>query len=251
VREDDRVVTSGTRAPTDHRVVVDQLRALIDEGEWEVDERLPAERVLADRLGVSRMTLRRAVQHLESAGALRRVPGSRGGVYVAPRVSSVDITSLVGLRTQLLRSVQSATSRVVSARTQPAPADVAAALELGPGDPVHEVVRVRFANEVPVVLERSSFPAHRFPGLLERELTGSMYELMADAYGLAPTLASQQVEPVALDGVDADLLDTARGTLALAITRVSLASRGIAVEHSRDVFRTDQLRVVVAGRVTP
>lgn len=231
-----------------HRQVREWFLDLVDGGVLQVGDRLPAERLLADHVGVSRMTLRRALEGLEQSGRFDRVPGSRGGLRVGRSASVVDISNLVGLRAQLLRSASTAGSRVVTARTIRPGAEVCAALGLN-GGLAHEIVRVRLSDDVPVVIERSYFPAKILPGLLEQDLTGSMYDVLHAHYDLAPALATQVVEPVAFGSEDASLLAAEPGGLGLLITRTSSANRGIVVEHSRDVFRSDLLHVVVSGRV--
>ena len=59
-----------------------------------------------------------------------------------------------------------------------------------------EVVRVRLADGEPISLERALFPAERFPGLLDRSLGGSLYELLQAHYGLAPGEAEERIEVV-------------------------------------------------------
>ena len=68
-----------------YRLIADQLRQLIDRGEYAVGSRLPSERDLADRLGVSRPTVREALIALEVEGRLRIRVGS--GVYVTSQKS--------------------------------------------------------------------------------------------------------------------------------------------------------------------
>ncbi len=78
-----------------------------------------------------------------------------------------------------------------------------------------EVVRVRLADGEPISLERASFPADRFPGLLDRSLAGSMYELLQAEYGLEPGEAEERIEVVAAGAAEARLLGMrARGAAA-------------------------------------
>jgi GntR family transcriptional regulator len=192
-----------------------RLRAAIDGGEIAPGDRLPGERELAARLGVSRMTLRQALAALAAQGALVRVPGRSGGAFVADpagRRAECDLTGLAGFTEQMRRAHLAAQARVLRAVTSPAPEEVADALELEGAARVHEIARVRSAGGSPVALEHSFFPAAPLPGLLERDLTGSLYALLTAAYGLRPSSAVEHLDPVVADGEQAALLEVAAGT---------------------------------------
>jgi len=231
-----------------HVRIADRIRDLVDAGALEPRTRLPAERTLAQSLGVSRMTLRQALDALEREGRLIRRPGSRGGLVVAPPRARVDIADVVGLSPQLLRTVDTVCSRVLVAATEPAQPAALAALHLADGALVHVVTRVRSADGVPVVLERSLFPAARFPDLLAHDLTGSLYAVLRDVWGAAPTRADHDLVPVLLDDDDARLLETTPARPVLRIERRAWSGE-TPVELSRDVFLPEHLRLTVSGRV--
>jgi GntR family transcriptional regulator len=93
--------------------------------------------------GVSRSTLRAALDALETAGAVHRVRGRSGGIFVSQRRVERDLTSLTGLPAYLRRQGFQSGARVLSTATIEADADTAAALGLGDGELVLEIVRVR------------------------------------------------------------------------------------------------------------
>ena len=232
-----------------YQQIASRLRTAAAAGTLVPGMRLPPERRLAEAFGVSRMTLRQALDAVQLSGELARAVGGRGGVVVAAKLSQVNIADLIGLRPQLLRSAKTAEARVVSAETVPAETHVAQALELDEGDTVHRIIRVRFADNVAVVLERSSFPARDLPGLLDHDLTGSLYRILRQHYRQAPAYATQDLASMLVDGMDAELLEVEPGLPVLQVVRISSTPRGRPIEHSRDLFRSDQLRVTVAGRI--
>ena len=119
------------------------------------------------------MTLRQALNGLESKGLLVRKRGRWGGSFVArPRVE-YELSGLPGFTEQMRRSNALAGARVTEAATvRPAP-EVRQALQLARGQKVHRIVRVRSANREPVAVEVNSYPAALFPDLLSAPLTGS------------------------------------------------------------------------------
>jgi GntR family transcriptional regulator len=229
----------------------DRLLAGIRSGTPAPGERLGAERELAERLGVSRSTIRAALADLERSGVIRRTRGRAGGIFVAERKVDRDLTSLAGLPAYLRRQGFESDARVLSTTTVEADAETAAALELAPGELVLEVVRVRLADGEPISLERARFPAARFPDLLDRALAGSLYELLETRYGLQPGEAEERIEVVDAGTAEARLLGLRRGAPLLAISRTTWDAEGRPFERSHDLFRADRARIVVRAHAAP
>jgi GntR family transcriptional regulator len=208
-------------------------------------ERLGAERELAERLGVSRSTIRAALADLERSGLVRRTRGRAGGIFVAERKVERDLTSLAGLPAYLRRQGFQSDARVLSTSTVEADGETAAALGLSEAALVLEVVRVRLADGEPISLERAQFPAERFPGMLDRSLGGSLYELLGAHYGLRTGEAEERIEVVAAGAAEARLLELRRGAPLLAVARTAWDADGVPFERSHDLFRADRSRIVV------
>jgi GntR family transcriptional regulator len=226
----------------------DRLLAEIAAGTPPPGERLGAERDLAARLGVSRSTLRAALDALEAAGVVHRVRGRSGGIFVSQRRVERDLTSLTGLPAYLRRQGFQSSARVLSTGTLIADAETAVALALNEGELVLEVVRVRLADEQPVSLERAQFPGDRFPGLLDRSLSGSIYDLLEAEYGLRVGEAEERIEVVSATASDARMLEVRPGAPLISIVRTAWTADGRPFEHSRDLFRADRVRIVARVR---
>ncbi|MEO3803954.1 GntR family transcriptional regulator [Nonomuraea sp. B1E8] len=237
----------GTGVPA-HVQIERWLLRSISSGELAPGDRLPGERELAGRLGVSRMTLRQALATLERDGVLVRTPGRAGGAFVAEPRIECDLTGLTGFTEQMRRAHLRAEARILVAATVPAPAAVARALRIAPGSPVHEVARVRSAGRSPVALERSYFPD--LPGLLDQDLTGSLYALLAGRYDLAPRTAVERLDPVIARPAEAAELGMTPGAPLMLIERTAYAAGGMPVEFARDLFRPDRVRISVRSGVT-
>ncbi len=209
--------------------IVAQVEQAIAEGRLAPGDRLPAERELAADHGVSRMTVRQALQTLESRGLLRRAIGRSGGSFVAQPKLERDLGTFSGLSEQLRRQGVAAGARVLSARSS---------------DGAIEIKRIRLADGEPFALERSSFPADRFAGLLELDLTGSLYDLLDEHFDAAPVRAVERIEPVLADGEEADALGLPAGSPLMLVDRTAYDSAGLVVEVARDVFRGDRTRIV-------
>jgi GntR family transcriptional regulator len=239
---------SGT-APA-HVQIERWLVRAIGRGELDVGSKLPREQDLAAAIGVSRMTLRQALGRLEARGVITRTPGRSGGTFVSEPRIECDLTGWAGFTALMREASVPVTTRVVSATTHRAAPDVAAALDLGRDGAVHEIVRVRSAGRAPLALERSFFPAAAFPGLLERRLTGSLYDLLGRRYRQEPRTADEYVDPVVAGEPEAALLAVAPGTPLLLVQRTASTAAGLPVEFARDLFRPDRIRLRVRSAVS-
>jgi GntR family transcriptional regulator len=220
------------------------LRDLITSAQLDQDGRLPNERDLAERFGVSRTTVRQVLDSLEHTGQVRRRRGRAGGTFaIRPRID-LDFGYLAGIPSYLRAQGFSAGAFVVSARMVPADNQTAEALGIATGDLVHEVIRVRLANDVRISLEHARFPVSLFPDLLSQPLNDSVYDLMASRYGLAVAKAVERLVAVLADEAQAEVLGIEVGDPLMAIERIAYAKDGRPLEFSNDLFRGDRTRVI-------
>jgi len=218
---------------------------LIAQRELRSGDRVGAERELAESLGVSRSTLRQALGILESSGVVRSVSGRSGGIFVAGPKVERDLSQIVGIPELLRGQGFTAGSRLVSVSVVPADEKSAAALNLAPGAFVVSIVRIRLADGVPISLEHARLPADKVPGLPERELGGSLYELLEREYGLHPHEATERIEVMHATTDEASILGIRLGDALLSVQRTTVDADGEPFEFSHDLFRADRTRIVV------
>jgi DNA-binding GntR family transcriptional regulator len=230
---------------TVHRQIEDWLADAIAAGQLAPGDRLPTEQHLAAWLGVSRMTLRHALSELAQRGLVTRTVGRSGGTFVAEPKLEQDLTVLAGFSERLRTQGLMAGARVLAAAEIPASPAASAALEIGVGDPVYEVRRLRLAGSEPILIEHSLFPAQRCPGLLSYRLDGSLYELLEERFGLRPHRAKESLEPVTAGVREAEALGVPEGAPLMLVERTAYDKTGLPLEFARDLFRGDRTKVVV------
>jgi GntR family transcriptional regulator len=228
-----------------------QLLDQIQHGLLRSGERLGAERDLAKKLGVSRSTVRQALGALESARAVRRVPGRGGGTFVRSQKVERDLSRVVGVPALLRAQGMTSGSRIINTAIAEADEETASALELGPGAYVVDVVRIRLADGLPISLEHVRLPADRFPRLLDLPLGGSLYDLLEEHYETVPGEAEEHIEVVAAGEDEASILGTDPGAALLSITRTTKDDDGVVFEYSHDLFRADRTIISVRTPATP
>lgn len=201
---------------------------------------LPTERELAATHQVSRATVRQALASLESMGMVYRIQGS-GTYTVGPAIAkSLRLTSF-SEDIQARGLVPG--SRVVSVDVRQAGADVGRDLDVSPAAEVVRLVRVRTAGAVPMCLEEVYLRADQVPGLVELDLSRSLYELLETRYGIRLVRADQIVEATVLEKGDAAALESPLLAPALRVRRIGLDGRDRPVERSTSLYRGDRYQI--------
>ena len=212
--------------------------------------KLGSERDLAERYRTSRTSLRHMLAALEEAGLVHRAIGRSGGIFISHTQVQRSLSDLVGVPAFLANQGYVAGTRVLSTKITTADPVTRKALDIDADDFVVEIQRVRLADGSPISLELAQFPAEAFPGLLERQLGGSIYEVLENEYGLITSRADERIEAVNATPDEGSLLAVEPRSALLLITRITYDHNDVPCEFSRDLFRGDRTRltVTVAGR---
>jgi GntR family transcriptional regulator len=202
--------------------------------------RLPGERELARDWRVARMTLRRAVDEYVLDGRLERRPGSGTYLVRPPLARFVGLTSFTD---DVTRRGAVPGGQVVDFRRRAASGEVAARLSMPVGDDVLRIARVRTADGEPVALESVDVPAAYVPGLTADDVSGSLYAVLRDRYGIRLGSATMSLWPGLPDARTAEHLGVPRSAPCLYVEMTDLDVRGRTVMHARCHYRGDRYRM--------
>lgn len=213
-----------------------QLEAAIERGALTPGSLLGNEIELAGRLGLSRPTVRQAIQSLVDKGLLVRRRGVGTQVVHSQVKRPLELSSLYD---DLEAAGQRPATRVLVNTVVPATAEVAAALSVAEGSEVHRVERLRLAHGDPMAYLCNHLP----PGLLDLdgaqlEATG-LYRLMRVA-GITLHSARQSVGARAATAVEAERLDESAGAPLLTMQRTTFDDTGRAVEFGSHTYRASR-----------
>lgn len=217
--------------------IAEQLKAAITDGTIQPGGRLDNELELADRLGVSRPTVRQAVQRLVEEGLVVRRRGL-GTVVQAPRI--LRPVALSSLYDDLAAAHRSPSTTVLSVQETDADSEVAEELALTPGARVLVIERLRMADESPLAIMRNYLPAGLLRGHPETDLehTG-LYELLR-GQGVQPHAGDQVIGARRATAQEAKLLQVARGATLLTMVRTAYDAAGKPVEHGMHAYLADR-----------
>ena len=216
--------------------VAQHLEHMIESGELPMGTRLENEIDLADQLGLSRQTMRRAIEYLVGRGLLLRKRGIGTQVVQAKVTREVELTSLYD---DLAKTGRNPSTTVVSFGTEPAPDALAAELGLVGGTPVYVFERLRFAGAEPLALMRNHVPEHLMRlSAADLEAQG-LYNLFR-ANGIIMRIAKQSIGARTATAAEARALGERKGAPLLTMERSAYDEQGRAVEHGRHVYRASR-----------
>jgi len=202
---------------------------------------LPSERVLADRYGVARMTVRGEIDRLTSEGLTYRVHG-RGTFVAEPRVAQELALSSFSedMRARGLRPG----STVLARGLVEASDGLALRLELAPAAEVLRLDRVRTADGSPLAVEEAYVPTSRYPGIEDVDFSdASLFEVLADGWNVRLRDADQRVVAVAIEAEDAKVLKVPPGSAGLRFQTLTRDADGTPVYYAISLFRGDRYEI--------
>lgn len=201
---------------------------------------IPSERDLMERFGVSRGTVRKAVDELVALGALKRVHG-KGTFATEPRVESN--LHLASFTQDMRRRGLVPSSRILELVIKPLGHEGGRALGLDPDSDAWHLRRIRIASGQPLALEEARYPAAAFPKLDSFDLgERSLYEVFATHYDTVIDTAEQTLWGEAADADLARLLEVPPMSPLLVFERVS-STRGRAIEYIRSYYLGERYQV--------
>ncbi|MEV4005252.1 GntR family transcriptional regulator [Actinomadura sp. NPDC049753] len=225
-------------ASTKRQAVRRELLAMLDD--LDVGDALPSERRLAEELGVSRPTLRQAIDGLVAEGLLDRRHGS--GTYVAEPRIAVSLT-MTSFTEDMIRRGMKPGGRVLSFRTETAGARIGRRLALSPVEEVFTIRRLRLADEAPMAIETLYLPRALMPNLRRSDLEGrSFYDLLR-GNGVVIASGTETIEPTVTTAEEAAELGVPVHMPAFLFERITRDAGGRPLEYVRSLYRGDRYRL--------
>jgi GntR family transcriptional regulator len=224
-----------------HAQIREALRLRIQSTEFKAGETFPSERELAELYGVSRMTVRQALQHLRQEGLIYHERGI--GTFVSSRKIDVHTRNLGGFSDEMVSLGLKPSSRILELKSKFATEQVARDLDLEEGEKVFHLERLRLADDEPMAFEITCLPEKLCPELDEWDLTkNSLYQILVENYNLRMNHAAESLEAAAATKFVAKQLGIKTGTPVLVVHRVVFSESNQPIESAFTTYRADRYR---------
>ena len=237
-------------APLDRESVIplyyqirEQLLEQIRAGVFKPGQSLPSEQEIAEHFGVSRMTGRQALKSLRDLGLTYSVRGK--GTFVSAIKLEKDFRQVTSFTEEMKARGFRPKSKVISFELAQADDETLNALQLKNRESVISLRRIRFANTLPMGIEWSRIPQRVCPDLLKDfDPQASLYETLAQRYGIKMAIADEIVEAGLARADEARLLGITAKAPVFLFTRISYVQSGEPIEFVKSVYRGDRYKIV-------
>ena len=207
-----------------------------------VGDAIPSERQLSTDLGVSRLTVRAALDDLAREGYLVRRRGA--GTFVSEPKIAQELT-MTSFTDDMQRRGMRPASRTLELRVSPAGARLGRLLHVSPSEPIVVASRLRLADGETMAIETLHVRETHVPGLTAKDLEQhSFYELLLDRYGIVIAGGTQMIEPTVTDEEESRALGVPLHSPAFRFERVTHSQTGEIVEFVESIYRGDRYRLV-------
>lgn len=217
------------------------LLSEINEGRLAPGTQLPAEDQLISRFGVSRTTVRKAVENLVARG-LVEIRRGKGTFVTQPKITQA-LTELTGFAEDMFMVGRHPSSRLLDKRIVTADEEVAQHLDLTPGAAVYRIERVRLADGIPMSFDETYLPVEIGEKVASNDLDAEpIFDLLENKYALPLIEAKYQLEAVVADKRVAKALDIEVGAAIFLIERTSFTNEQKPVDYEKLYYRGDAIR---------
>ncbi|WP_404462020.1 GntR family transcriptional regulator [Sutcliffiella horikoshii] len=203
-------------------------------------ENIPSEREYAESYGISRMTVRQAINSLVNEGLLYRKKGS--GTFVSEKKIEQPLQGLTSFTEDMKKRGMTPTSKLIHFEVIPANSFIANELKISEYAPVYEIKRIRLADGEPMALETNYLSANLVKGLTEEQVKASIYSYVEEKLGLRITHAEQLIESVRASEEHEKLLFIEKDHPMLYIQRNTFLHDGTPLELVKSVYRGDRYK---------
>lgn len=228
------------------REIVRRIRA----GELQPGMKVPSENELIQEYGISNTTARKALHEIEAEGWCTRVKGK--GTFVRERNVHRSANRILAFTRNMREAGFTPSTTVLDARrVDDGYAAIINGRRYAMAGPVYKIHRLRFADEIPMMIEVRYISLDFCPGVEAKDFTGSLYDIYEKDYGLHLVEIQQMLSTVMLDAVTQRFFDLSRPVPAFRVEGVTFCGKEMILEMEDSIYRGDRYRFSVRARPEP
>jgi GntR family transcriptional regulator len=220
--------------------IYEDLLAMIRQGQFSEGDRFPSDTELVNSFRVSRGTIREAIKLLIQQGFLVREQGK--GTFITYHKIQQDSDKLIGFTEVMQQHGMKASARIIEKKVHDPAPNIRQVMGLGEDDKVVRIVRLRYGDKEPLIIERSFFRFELFQPIMNMDLeNNSIFELLYRHTYIRLGYAVQRIEAMSAGQSEHELLKVELGTPLLLMKRFIHTKEGVFFQYSEDVYRSDRI----------
>jgi GntR family transcriptional regulator len=216
---------------------------LIKSGKLKEGDKMPTEEEICELFGISRITVRRALEGLQQGGYIYKQQGK--GSFVMTKKTGFQLNHLKGFTEEMKALGKEPSSKVLSFDIIPPSEKAAETLGIDISQKIYRLERLRLADNVPIAIERVHLPFYRFPTLRTVNVEESLYEILQYQFGCESYKGIEEIHAGLASEEEAELLQIAPGSAVLRINRTTYEQEGMAYEYVESTYRGDRYQFTV------
>ncbi len=207
------------------------------------DEKIPTEREYCERYKVSRSTVREAVKHLEQTGYLYRIQGK--GTFVSPKMMKQNLLEFYSFTEEMKKIGKTPSSIIKSFKITTADKETAQKLDIQDESKIYCLERIRLADEVPIMIEKTYLPLSRFPRLTKNDFVKNpMYTVFINEYNVTFEKALEKFSVAYPSRDTAKKLLLTQNIPCIKLERITYESEKV-IEYTVGIIRGDRFQFEV------
>ncbi len=219
------------------------LKNRIEDKEWTEGSKIPTEKELAKFYGTSMITVRQAVGLLVNEGLLIKKQGK--GTFVAPAKIQKGPNILNSFTEEMKQRGFEVKSELLRFSRIVPDGDVKKILNLSDDDQVYFIQRLRYANNEPIAIQSTNLVYDVLKDLNASELTGSIYKLLEEKFGIQIKYADEFYSAILIDKQMAHLLGISLPAVGFSVKRIGYTANGRPIEYTESIMRADKYSISV------
>lgn len=224
-----------------YKDIADDIRSAIMSGKYNINEQLPLEKEMCSKYGVSRITIKKAVDELVNQGLVIKRRGS--GTFVkGVDESSVQELSMAKQFSGFSESNKGKRvfSKVIKFEVINPTKEIAVKLQITTEDFVYHIIRARYSDDEPIVVEYTYMPINLIPGIKNDILMNSIYSYIEKGLNLKIKSAHRIIRAILPNEIEQEYLKIDKNFPVLEVEQVGFLDNGQPFEYSYSHHRSDK-----------
>lgn len=224
------------------------IRRQVENHFWNEDDIIPSERELCEKNGISRMTVRQAIESLVSEGILYRKKGI--GTFVARQKVDQVLVKPTNFTADMLSIGMKPSSKTLRCGILAATKEIAKMLKINEGDSVIELCRLRLADDKPMAVEQAFILKDAAQSILNTPMDNkSLYTVLKDECGLTVVLAKQTIQMTYSNQEFSHILNIKLDSPTFLMDRIDYLSDSRPIEYVKSYYRADRYKFTVELKI--